>query len=310
MKPTLLLLSVCGLLTGAGCGKNSQPPQQNVCDPNPCTELRKNLCVVENGNARCLCNAGFVSRPNGSCEELSTSNCPEHGGDADEPDDCQAKARALTTTGNGRARSISPAGDYDYFRFDAVQGDIYTATVVSDGPVYPRIDAFDQGGIYLAGIEQLQRARLSFKAATTAPHFLRVMHSPLDPSIAEGDYTITLVNAGTDDVGDRPQGSTLIAPDVAGTPSPRVFSGRFEYSADQDWYGFSATTGTRYTVLFDTGKTVPTVALFRSADATEPEFVTTQASLEFFVPTSGTVYLAVYPPAAEEGSYAFTFYRD
>lgn len=312
MNPSPLLLAACALLAfGAGCGKRkASTPEENVCEPNPCTELRKNLCVEEDGNARCLCNAGYVTRPNGTCEELSLNNCPEHAGDAQEPDDCQAKSRALATTGEAQARSISPAGDYDFFRFDAVEGDIYAIVVEAQGALYPRIDVFDQGGLYVAGVEELQRARLTFKAKATAPYFIRVMHSPVDPSIAVGDYTITLTHAGSDDVGDLPQKSTTIAPDVEGTTSPRVFSGRFEYGADQDWYGFAGTTGTRYTILFDTGKTVATVALFRSAEATEAEFVTTQDVVEFFVPANNTAYLALYPPAGAEGSYAFTFYRD
>lgn len=292
----------------AACG-SSRPPQRDVCDPNPCTEQRKGLCVVEDGNARCLCNAGFIARPDGTCEALTADNCPEHPGDADEPDDCQARARALVDDGQPRNRSIHPVGDYDFFRFDAALNDVYVLTVTATGSLFPRIDVFDQGGQYVAGAEALSSARLGFKARATAPYFARVSHSPIDPSLAVGDYALTLSNAGPDDVGDTPQTATAIAPDVGVPSAPRVFDGDFEYALDEDWYAFSGTANTRYTLAFDGGKLVPTVALYASESATSPEFVTTQASFDFFVPATGTAYLALYPPRGE-GPYAFTFFRE
>src|SRR5262249_22948674 len=155
-------------------------------------EPNRNQCVAENGAARCLCNPGFVARPSGACEQITASNCPEHAGDPAEPDDCMSRAKAIATTEQPRSQSIDPIGDYDFLKLDAQANNVYNVTVKSSGSLLPRIDVFDQGGVWLSGIDSPATAVLSFKARYAGPHFLRIAHSPFDPSVATGPYTVAV----------------------------------------------------------------------------------------------------------------------
>ncbi|MFL5321702.1 MAG: hypothetical protein ACJ790_18715, partial [Myxococcaceae bacterium] len=180
MKKLVLALTACVL----ACTVKSRPPP-DPCAPNPCTDANKTTCVVENATARCLCAQGFVARPSGACEAVTAANCPQHPGDSAEPDDCMTAAKPIKTTDQPRSQTIEPVGDYDFVQLTAENNFVYNVTVKAAGsPVLPRIDAFDQGGVWLSGIDGPGIAVLSFKAHYAGPHFLRVSHSPLDPSVA------------------------------------------------------------------------------------------------------------------------------
>jgi hypothetical protein len=315
MNRSLSLLSLLFLLVsalqGAGCvvkGSDDTP-----CDPNPCTEAHRGTCVAESGEARCLCDAGFITRPSGACEAVSASNCAEHPGDFAEPDDCQARARPLPIHGARLQQSIDPAGDYDFFQFNASARELFSLSVKADsGALMPRVDVFDQGGVWRTASEAPGRTELFFRAHVAAPYFVRVSHSPVDPSVGTGNYTLFFESLGQDDHGDFPDEATGISPEGASTPHPRSIYGRFEYPRDVDWFRFDVTQGRTYRILFDPGessspRTVPAVSIYAGSNFRQPVIVSQSTDVTFTAPVSATLFLVMTPPHGVEGSYAFNF---
>jgi hypothetical protein len=308
MKRTIALL----LLSLAGC---KVPPAPNPCEPNPCTQPNRTQCAVEDASPRCLCDVGFLQRPSGACEPVGAANCPEHAGDSAEPDDCQLKAKSISPTEAARSQAIEPAGDYDFFTFDATAKNVYVATVIPSGALLARVDLFDQGGSWLGFEERPGTTKLAFRTRSAAPYFLRVMHSPIDPSSGTGTYTFKLEARGPEDYGDD---SAEASVQVASGPSeaPTVVSGGFDYAYDEDWFTFNANTLNNYQVAFSTGtgRTLPSVALFTGTDTSTPRWTAQQPTLLFAlapadIPPSGRVHLVLYGPREVGGTYSFTFTR-
>jgi len=302
MRTHLFLLALAAALSTTGC-----VDKEAVCTPSTCREPNRTQCVVEGDETRCLCDVGYVSRPSGVCEPVSAANCAEHLGDASEPDDCQARARTLVADGRPNPRSIDPIGDLDFFRFEARAGRIYSVTVVPEGSLLPRVDAFDQGGVWLDAVDGRPRAEMTFKTPTTAPYFLRVSHSPVDVSAATGPYVLTFTEVGEDDHGDSSESATRIFPDSDSRPDS-VF-GRFNFRRDEDWFEFSATSGRSYRLVFDgaSGRVLPVVEVYLGSDLQRPLYTRQSPTVEFTVPSSGRVFLVMYLPDGGQGSYAFNF---
>lgn len=274
-----------------------------VCTPSTCQEPNRTTCVIEGGEPRCLCNEGFVARPSGVCEPVSEANCAIHPGDSAEPDDCQARAQPLSLDGRPHPQSIAPIGDLDFFRFQARAGYIYSVSVVPEGgSLLPRVDAFDQGGVWLDALDGAPRADLTFKAPTTAPYFLRVSHSPVDISAATGNYVLTFVEVGPDDHGDGPGSATRISTGTSAT------FGRLQYRKDEDWFEFSASTARTYRLTFEgpTGRVLPVVEVYLAGNQ-QPLLTRQNPTIEFSVPSSGTAFLVMYLPDGTQGSYEFYF---
>lgn len=304
MKTTKLALVTAVALLGAGCNVTRKPPA-DPCEPNPCTQPNKTTCVNDAGNALCQCNEGFVMRPSGACEPLSAANCPEHGGDTSEPDDCMARAQALAFSTTPTQRTIDPVGDFDFFTFTATANHVYRAKVIATGAsLSPRADVFDSFGRLMATAEGGTTIELSTKLYTGGQHYLRVMHSPIDPTVATGAYTITLKDEGVEDHADGPDGATVITADLSGT-QPQDHTGSFEFAEDQDWFQFSASTSTAYRITFS--GTPPQLALWTNPDSGQPVWTVEQSVVDFDVPQGGTAYLSVYPTTSN--SYSFTFIR-
>ncbi|MFL5321868.1 MAG: PPC domain-containing protein, partial [Myxococcaceae bacterium] len=264
---------------------------------------------VENAAARCLCAQGFVARPSGACEAVTGANCPQHPGDSAEPDDCMTAAKPIKTTDQPRSQTIDPVGDYDFVQLTAENNFVYNVTVKAAGsPVLPRIDAFDQGGVWLSGVDGPGTAVLSFKAHYAGPHFLRVSHSPLDPSVATGAYTLSVQSVGAEDHGDGPADATPISAAFAGsTTPPDSIGGRFEVPQDQDWFQFTGASGTTYNLAFDSQRLIPSVALYNGNDTTKPVWTTEQEVIPFNLPSSGTYYLQLFPPQTQASTTAYSF---
>ena len=315
MRPALPRLSLLCLtaLLGPGCLVNPVDPPvvKNPCEPtNPCTSGDKTVCANNNGTAQCLCREGTVQRPNGTCEPVSAANCPEHPGDTAEPDDCLVRAAALSASTSPRQQSIEPVGDYDFFRIDATARDVHTLSVQpGTGSLLPRVDVFDQAGQWLASHDGRPQALVGFKARTTAPYYVRVSHSPVDPSAATGPYTLTLAAPVKDDHGDSSAETTSITARPGGT-SPSVVNGRLEYGQDEDWFSFPTSTGqTRplYRIDFVSGggKILPTVAIYTGTTEATLQQTSRGAFIEFAADTP-RFYLAVYSGSGQTGDYAFT----
>lgn len=303
-KLPLFAAAIAVAAFGAGC-RIEQPPATNACNPNPCTQANKNQCLVQEGKAVCLCNEGFVARPSGACEQVTAANCPEHGGDALEPNDCQARATPLAFSVTASQPTVDPVGDFDFFSFTSTAGHVYRAVVTATGTsLSPRADLFDQTGELLSTSEGGATIELAAKLYTSGPHFLRVMHSPIDPSVATGAYSIRLGDLGMEDRADGPEGATFIAADVYGT-QPQAHTGSFEFPGDQDWFQITADAYTPYRITFS--GTPPQLALWTNPDSGAPEWTVEQAVVDFDVPQGGAAYLAVYPTSGT--SYSFTFVR-
>lgn len=304
MRTHACLLALAVTLATSGCVVDAGGDGP-VCTPSTCREPNRTQCVVEADETRCLCDAGYVARPSGACERVSEANCAEHPGDAAEPDDCQARARTLVPDGRANARSIDPIGDLDFFRFDARAGRIYSVTVVPEGgSLLPRVDAFDQGGVWLDAVDGRPRAEMTFKTPTTAPYFLRVSHSPVDVSAATGPYVLTFTELGEDDHTDGPELATRVTPGAFDT----VY-GRFEYQRDEDWFEFSASTTRTYRLTFEGGsaRVLPVVEVYLANDLRQPLFTRRNPTVDFTVPAGGTAFLVMYLPNGGMGSYGFTF---
>jgi hypothetical protein len=133
-----------------------------------------------------------------------------------------------------------------------------------------------------------------------------VSHSPFDVSAATGAYALTFSSLGQDDHGDNSTEATTITADVAGTTSPTARYGRLEYGQDQDWFALSVTKGTTYRIAFDTGRSVPTLAGFIREDVKTPFLTRRNATIDILAESTTTLYLDLYSPQGEAGSYAFT----
>lgn len=300
-----LLFVLVSAIHGAACIVSGDS-DHNPCDPNPCTQANRSVCVAEGGDSRCLCDVGFIARPSGACEPVSASNCAEHAGDAAEPDDCFLRAQPLGGATLG-PQTIDPIGDYDFFQFSTSARELYSLSVTADGALMPRVDVFDQGGAWITSAEKPGRVDLFFKARVSSPHFARVSHSPMDPSVGTGGYTLSFKSLGQEDHGDFAEEATSISPDPVGTTSPESFFGRFEYPSDEDWFTFRGEQGRTYSVLFDTNRTVPAMAVFAGANLRQPLFTFQMANASFILPSTGTFFIATAPPQDSEGSYAFNF---
>lgn len=306
MRTHASLLALTATLFAAGCVVEDDEPA--VCGPSTCREPNRTQCVIEGGEPRCLCDPGFVSRPSGVCEPVSAANCAEHPGDAAEPDDCQARARTLVADGRPNLRGVDVIGDLDFFRFDARAGRIYAVTVIPEGgSLLPRVDAFDQDGVWLDAVDGSPRVDMTFKTPTTAPYYLRVSHSPVDISAATGPYVLTFTELGEDDHGDGPGAATRIFPDAAGDPSPESFFGRFEFRRDEDWFEFPASSGRNYRLAFDgaSNRVLPVVEVYLAGDVQRPLFTRQSPTVDFSLPSGGTAFIVLYLPNGAQGSYAF-----
>jgi hypothetical protein len=304
------LLGVVAYLGPLGCKAVNRDPSDpcTATGSNPCTEQHRNVCVNEDGNARCLCNAGFIARPSGVCEEVSSINCPSHAGDSAEPDDCMSRAKQLAPGDDPRSQTIEPVGDYDFFTFEGTARHVYIVTVTSTGSLLPRIDAFDQGGVWLGADERTGTAQLALKARATAPLLARISQSPIDPSVASGGYTISLGTTGLEDYGDVPADASSITATPSGQ-APSTTYGKFEFPADEDWFVFSGVSGQYYRLTFDSAYALPYVSLYLASDLNAPLWTARQPITDFDLPANGTVYLALYPPPEGGGSYGFTLTR-
>jgi hypothetical protein len=307
-RPLSTLLILVAALHGTACivhGSDTTP-----CDPNPCTQDHRGVCVDEAGEARCLCDTGFLARPSGACEPVGPSNCAEHAGDTSEPDDCQARAHPLSSGGPSLQQTIEPVGDYDFFQFNASARTVYSVTVKAEGSLMPRLDVFDQGGVWLTAAEAPGRVDLAFKARVSSPHFARVSHSPVDPSVAVGNYTLSFTSLGEEDHGDFAEEATHISPESASTSTPGSTYGRFEYPRDEDWFSFSGDRNRTYHLAFDTSRAIPAVAVFAGANLHQALFTAQTANIQFTAPANDTFFIVLDPPQSGEGSYAFNFLVD
>jgi hypothetical protein len=305
----LVTLLSSGCFVGTEGGGGPTTPTRNACESNnPCTQGDKTVCVDDNGVASCLCKAGTLPRPNGTCEPITTANCPEHAGDAAEPDDCIAQAPVLGVGNAPSGHTIEPLGDSDFFRVEGTARNVYFVSVEPvTGALLPRVDVFDQQGQWLTAQDGQPRVSLGFKARSTAPYYVRVTHSPRDPSAATGGYTLNLARPVVDEEGDSPNDAIPLKPSPGGGTSPTLYTGRFEYGEDVDAFAFPVLGNVLYRIEFDTGsnRVVPVLAAYVREDVKTPFLTANNTFVELRGPSATTVYLAFTAARGVTGSYAF-----
>jgi hypothetical protein len=307
-------VAVAVLLFSTSC--EPLPPNDDPCDPNPCLDPQRSQCIQDGAEARCACNEGLVPRPNGTCEAVTAANCPEHAGDSAEPDDCASKSQPLTLGATAVARTLEPVGDYDFFSFTAQSGNVYQLTVNAvSGAVYPRIDLFDAIQKHFDFVEydsESAKAELGFRADASTKYYARVMHSPLDPSVATGGYSVLVADLGPDDHGNTKTSATPLNPVPPGDPGSE-HTGILQYTRDTDWFVFSATSTSVYRVEFEPTQLVPRVEVYTDANFTLPAYVAEQAVFDLVfrsedLTASGKVYLALHERQTG-GAYKFKLTR-
>ncbi|HEX8439434.1 hypothetical protein, partial [Archangium sp.] len=153
------------------------------------------------------------------------------------------------------------------------------------------------------------KAQAAFKARATAPYYVRVSHSPVDPSAATGAYSLNVVSLGQDDYGDTSGEATTLVPDVVGTQNPTNRTGNLQYAQDEDWIALAVTQGTRYRIEFDTSRFVPALAGFTRENTKEPFLTARNSPVEIVAATTTTLYIAFYAPNGETGGFGFRVLR-
>lgn len=298
-------------LLAAGCAYvPPEPPGPNPCDPNPCAQAHRTVCSNQAGLPVCLCDPGYLPRPAGGCEAVTEANCPTHAGDSAEPDDCLANARAIAAGEAARSQSVDPVGDYDFFALTTSAANVYLATASPAGSLAPRIDLFDASGGHVSSAEYsaaLGFARLGFRADYGGVYYLRVSHSPLDPSVGSGGYSFFVGSGGVDEYGNTRLSAAAIAAVQAGQANA-AHAGAFQYDADEDWLAFSATASVQFTVSFDPGQVVPQMEIYTDAGDLPLAVVRQAAASMIFsaaqLGSTNKVYLRLLSPPGG-GSYQF-----
>ncbi|MBI5479694.1 MAG: PPC domain-containing protein [Deltaproteobacteria bacterium] len=187
-----------------------------------------------------------------------------------------AATAGVITPGTPVGAMISPAGDNDWYKFDAVAGHSYKVdTTGVDTYVY--LYATDGTTI----LSESDYPPLYLTAAGVGPYYVRVRHYS---SSSTGMYTLTVTDLGPDDHGDDAAHATLLPVGATGLTGAIIPAG------DNDWFKFDAvanhaykvtTTGiTTYVYLYD-----PNGTTILKESSTVPVYV--------YLTTAGTYYIRV-----------------
>lgn len=198
------------------------------CTPNPCTSLNRTTCEVVGSAANCLCDPGYA--PTGAgCSAAPVWDCDQqHGeGDAAEPDECPPLASPLAP-GVSAARTLSPAGDHDWFRLSVTPGRLYAFAATAPNPTpLLLVEVYDEAGTTLLASDNRgsSSAAVAFPAETVSLVQVRVRGVR---ATDVGTYAVQYVELGTDDYANDPALAITLAPGAAG------FSGEVQYAGDPD----------------------------------------------------------------------------
>ncbi|HEX8702247.1 MAG TPA: pre-peptidase C-terminal domain-containing protein, partial [Myxococcaceae bacterium] len=279
----------------------------NSCQPNPCTEPNKTVCEVSSGQVTCSCVPGYVPDGNGCKPDPGASCANQHTtGDAFEPDECPALARAFGTTGGqNEQHTLVPATDEDWFRISVQAGRIYEITAA--GAVFVRLSVAlyaADGTTVLASDHTGQRnVVLVRKVETSGDVFLRVRAFS---SSSAGAYGLSVLDRGADDFADEPaQATALTAPN--GTPVP----GAFQFDGDRDVVKVPLAAGRSY--RFNAAWATSSTSSLR-LELIAPDRTTVVLSSESTAPltttritSAGDYYLRLVDPTGKlRANYTFT----
>ena len=233
--------AVCGCDPGLEPQPDGACVKPNACEPNPCTTPNKTDCTVSNGQAVCACVSGYVPEGDACQPEPAVTCAAQHTtGDAFEPDECPALARPVGAGGTrDEAHSLSPAGDEDWFRLDALPEHFYEVVVTGAAGDRLHLDLYAADGTTVVRSDHrgLDTASLRHKASASGALFVRVSAMTSGASAA---YRISIQDLGADDHGESPAESSPVIVDAP--PA----SGAFERPGDVDVFSFQAQAGHIY----------------------------------------------------------------
>ncbi len=206
---------------------------RDACLPNPCQQPRRTTCVVVEGAATCVCDPGFAPDGQG-CAALPVWTCSApHDGDAAEPDECPPSAPLLAEQ-QVVERTLSPAGDHDWFRVNPTPGDItWFEAVNDDGQLPLLIEVFDLSGTRLLASDQRGLPNAGVAFVSSEPVMVRV-RSP--SATATGAYRASQRSLGRDDFTNDPDTALSLSPGAS-------FSGAIQYPGDLDLRWLELTPG-------------------------------------------------------------------
>lgn len=203
------------------------------CEPNPCTAPHQTQCTLVGAETRCTCDPGFRSGLDATCQPVWSCSAQHPTGDAAEPDECPPLA-PLLVFGATLERTLEPADDHDWFRVEAVVGDIIEVTATSesvplllevfDGPATTQLAADTRGVL---------APKVSF-LADQSPLFVRVRALRSNDT---GPYQLISRLLGTDDFAN----TAAAAPHLMPAPTPVM--GAVQYTGDLDVLWMSLAPG-------------------------------------------------------------------
>lgn len=201
------------------------------------------VCTVNNGVATCSCEAGWLPGPNGGCMPMQAPDCStQHGGDAQEPDECPSLAGSLVA-GLTQQHTLAPAGDVDWYQFRPTAGHVVEVSVadLAGGSMLDvfRADAVTPLAVDHSGLSPV--VRFVVPSTNASPLYARV-------SSATGGgndvYEVTLQDLGVDDL-----------PDSLASAQPLGNGARFEgdvqFDGDLDVARLDTTAGDAWSLSLD-----------------------------------------------------------
>lgn len=191
------------------------------CLPNPCTNANQTTCDDSTGVALCQCDGDTVFDGTRCVRPLHWDCSRVHAGDSAEPDECPRLAFNLArdVTVN---RTLSPAGDHDWFRINVTPG--FIAGFEASGNVPLIIEVFDELGARVAAdTRALPSANVNFLVPNNVTELFVRVRAVL--ATDEDTYVARFRDLGHDDFVNEPANAQLHS---------GSFTGTLQYEGDVD----------------------------------------------------------------------------
>jgi hypothetical protein len=200
-----------------------------------------------------------------------------------------ANSDTITVDSAPSPGNIQYANDDDYFKFDATAGTIYNMITTSTTLIYSNTHFLDTDGtteITSVFGGSGNPSSIAWTCPANGTYYLNVVgKSNADTQFWTGTYTIS-VETVTDDIANDIAGAEPIT--VGGASIP----GDIQYMGDQDFFTFTATAGTIYTITATIG-TLPSAGIW-ILDSTGRILNNLKFNPSVWeCPTSGTYYFIV-----------------
>ena len=180
-------------------------------------------------------------------------------------------------------------GDWDYFAFDAVEGELYEIEVDLGTLPHSVVTVLDADGYPLDYTDDRQDSsavRLFWRAPDTGTFYVEVAGYDV------GSYTLTVMASDVvDDYADGLVGAARVG-------LGEVVEGALDYQGDVDYFGFEAVAGRLYEIEVTLGTLSDSIVAIFDADGYPLDYNDDQqgslaSRLEWRAPDTGTFYVEV-----------------